>query len=138
MNTRLNNPLLRALDSLLEGQITGWVLNLIIIPILVLLAIILPPVALPQRVLSAGYSGISPNTGGSVTLADGAQLSVPPGAIKSGASIRLTSQPRDAFLKSSLAKDLPPTEMLPARVELVWLAASAAETTPEPTPELPF
>ncbi|MEW5719650.1 MAG: glycosyl hydrolase family 18 protein, partial [Chloroflexota bacterium] len=108
MNTRLNNPLLRALDSLLEGQITGWVLNLIIIPFLVLLAIILPPIALPQRVLSAGYTSVAAKTGGSVTIADGAQFSVPPD-LKSGVSIRLSSQPRDAFLKSSLAKDLPPT-----------------------------
>ncbi|MCI0477409.1 MAG: glycosyl hydrolase family 18 protein [Anaerolineales bacterium] len=109
MNTRLNNPLLRALDNLLEGQVTSWAINLFIIPFLVLLAIALPPLALPQRILSAGYSGIAANTGGSVSIADGAQFSVPPGALKSGASIRLTSQPPAAFLKTSLAKDLPPT-----------------------------
>ena len=108
LNTRLNNPLLRALDSLLEGHAASWVINLIVIPFLVLLAIVLPPIALPQRVLSAGYSGIAPNIGGSVTISDGAQFSIPPGALKTGVSIRLTSQPRDAFLKSSLAKDLPP------------------------------
>jgi spore germination protein YaaH len=109
LNTRLNNPLLRALDSVLEGQITGWVINLIVIPFLVLLAIILPPIALPQRVLSAGYSSISPASGGSVTVSDGAQFSIPPGMLKTGASIRLSSQSRDAFLKSAPAKGLPPT-----------------------------
>ena len=109
MNTRLNNPLLRALDNVLEGPVTSWIINLFIIPFLVLLAIVLPPLALPQRVLLAGYTGIAANTGGSVLLNDGAQFSVPPGALKSGASIRLTAQPAAAFLKSALAKDLPRT-----------------------------
>ncbi len=109
MNTRLNNPLLRALDNVLEGPVTSWIINLFIIPFLVLLAIVLPPLALPQRVLSAGYTGIAANTGGSVSLNDGTQFSVPPGALKSGASIRLTAQPAAAFLKSALAKDLPRT-----------------------------
>jgi spore germination protein YaaH len=109
LNTRLNNPLLRALDNVLEGTITSWIINLFVIPFLVLLAIVLPPLALPQRVLSAGYTGIAANTGGSVSLNDGTQFSVPPGALKSGASIRLTAQPAAAFLKSALAKDLPRT-----------------------------
>jgi len=109
LNTRLNNPLLRALDNLLEGTVTSWAINLFIIPLLVLLAIALPPLALPQRILSAGYSGIAASTGGSVSLADGALFSVPPGALKTGVSIRLTSQPAAAFLKTSLAKDLPKT-----------------------------
>lgn len=109
MNTRLNHPLLRALDSFLDGQVTSWIINLVLIPFLVLLAIVLPPLALPQRILAAGYTGISPHTGGSVFANDGAQFSIPPGALKSGVSIRLTTQPASAFLKSSLAKSLPST-----------------------------
>lgn len=109
MNTRLNHPLLRALDSFLDGQVTSWIINLVLIPFLVLLAIVLPPLALPQRILAAGYMGISPNTGGSVFSTDGAQFSIPPGALKSSASIRLTTQPTKAFLQSALAKSLPST-----------------------------
>lgn len=124
MNTRLNHPLLRALDSLLDGQVTSWIINLVLIPFLVLLAIVLPPLALPQRILAAGYIGISPNAGGSVFSADGAQFSIPPGVLKSGASIRLTTQPTSAFLKSALAKSLPST--LQAQSPLYQLGVQGA------------
>jgi len=109
LNTRLNNPLLRALDRFLDGQVTSWIINLVIIPFLMLLAIVLPPLALPQRILAAGYTSISPQTGGSVFSTDGAQFSIPPGVLKSGVSIRLTTQPTATFLRSTLAKSLPST-----------------------------
>jgi len=108
LKTRPTNPLLRALDGLLEGTAGSWAINLIVIPILVLLALVLPPLALPQRILSAGYSAIS-TTGGSISTSDGAQFSIPAGASKSGVNIRLDVQARDSFMKSSLAKDLPLT-----------------------------
>ncbi len=108
MNQRPTSPILRALDSLLEGTAGSWVINLVVIPFLILLALVLPPLALPQRVLSAGYSGIS-STGGSVSVADGAQFVVPPGSTKTGVNIKLTAQARDAFRTSALAQDLPPT-----------------------------
>jgi hypothetical protein len=38
----------------------------------------------------------------------------------------------------AIVKDLPATEMLPERGDFVWLAASDAETMPEPAPELPL
>ncbi len=109
MNKSPHNPLLRALDGLLEGTASSWLINLVVIPVLVILALVLPPLALPQRVLSAGYSGIAANTGGSVSLSDGAQFSVPAGVMKSGVNIRLTSQTRDAFLKTNLGREVPPT-----------------------------
>lgn len=108
MKNRPTNPLLRALDSLLEGTAGSWFINLIVIPFLVLLALALPPLALPQRILSAGYSPIS-STGGSISTADGAQFSIPANATKSGVNIRLDVQPRDVFMKSSLAQTLPAT-----------------------------
>lgn len=108
MNNRPTSPFLRALDSLLEGKAGSWVINLFVIPLLVILALVLPPLAFPQRILSAGYTGIS-STGGSVSVPDGAQFVVPPGATKAGINIKLSSQSREAFLKSSLAQDLPVT-----------------------------
>lgn len=108
MNNRPTSPFLRALDSLLEGQAGSWVINLFVIPLLVILALVLPPLAFPQRILSAGYTGISA-TGGSVSVPDGAQFAVPPGATKTGVNIKLGSQSREAFLKSTLAQDLPVT-----------------------------
>ncbi len=80
MKNRPTNPILRAFDSLLEGNAGSWLITLFVIPLLVLFALVLPPLALPQRILSAGYSGIS-STGGSVS-AEGAQFAVPAGATK--------------------------------------------------------
>ncbi len=109
MNKRPTSPVLRALNSLLEGRVGSWVINLVVIPVLLILILVLPPLALPQRVLSAGFSGISPNTGGGVSVADGAQFAIPPNVLKSGVSIKLTAQTRDAFMKSPLAQNLPAT-----------------------------
>lgn len=109
MKQTLSNPLLRTLDNFLEGRATGWIVNVAVIPLLILVALVLPPVAIPSRILSAGYTGVSPTAGGFVSISDGAQFSVPKDTAKTSVSIRLTSQARDSFMKSSLAKNLPTT-----------------------------
>ncbi|MBI5031325.1 MAG: hypothetical protein HZB51_12415 [Chloroflexi bacterium] len=108
MSQTPTNPLIRALDSLIEGKAGSWVINLFVIPSLVLLALVLPPLALPQRVLSAGYSPIS-TTGGSISSNDGTQFTIPAGATKSGVNIRLDMQPHDKFMNSAMAASLPAT-----------------------------
>lgn len=109
MKQTLSNPLLRTLDGFLEGRTAGWIVNVAVIPIFILIALVLPPIAIPSRILSAGYTGISPAVGGTVSISDGAQFSVPKEIAKNAVSIRLTSQARDSFMKSSLAKNLPAT-----------------------------
>ncbi len=109
MKQTLSNPLLRTLDSFLEGRTGGWIVNVVVIPFLALVAFVLPPIAIPSRILSAGYTGISTTAGGGVSISDGAQFSIPKETAKSPVSIRLTSQARDSFLKSNLAKNLPST-----------------------------
>ncbi|MCL4395432.1 MAG: glycosyl hydrolase family 18 protein [Chloroflexi bacterium] len=109
MKNRPTSPFLRALDALLEGRTGSCVINIFIIPAMILLALILPPLALPQRILSAGYTGISPNAGGSVSLSDGTFFSIPAGALKSGSEIKLNSMTPDAFARDSAAQSLPPT-----------------------------
>jgi hypothetical protein len=101
--------MLRALDKLLEGRTGSWLIKLFVIPLLILLILVLPPLALPQRLLGAGYSGVSPRSGGGVSVSDGAQFAIPAGVMKSGVSIKLTSTSRDAFAKSSPAQKLPIT-----------------------------
>ncbi|HEX9076343.1 MAG TPA: hypothetical protein VF932_11225, partial [Anaerolineae bacterium] len=90
----------------MEGRTGGWFINIIVIPSLFLLALVLPPLALPQRVFSAGYTGISAK-GGGVTVEDGTKLSIPAGATRSGISVKLSTMARDAFMKSALAQNLP-------------------------------
>ena len=109
MNNRPTSPFLRALDALLEGRTGSWVINLFVIPAMILLVLILPPLSLPQRVLSAGYTGVAPKGGGNVSLEDGTYFSIPAGALKSDAGIRLDSIQPGVFAKNSAAQSLPPT-----------------------------
>ena len=97
---------MRTLDALLEGRTGGWFINIIVIPLLFFLALVLPPLALPQRVFSAGYESISAK-GGGVTVADGTKLAIPEGATRNGTSVKLSAMARDAFMKSPLAQNLP-------------------------------
>lgn len=103
------SPLLRALDMFFEGRASAWFINIVVIPGMLLLSLVLPPLALPQRLLNAGFTGVPVSTGGSVSLQDGARFAIPANAAKSGVSIKLTFQSRDAFAKSALAKTLPAT-----------------------------
>jgi hypothetical protein len=109
LNKRPTSPFLRALDALLEGRTGSWVINLFVIPVMILLVLILPPLSLPQRVLSAGYTGVAPKGGGTVSLEDGTYFSIPAGALKSDAGIRLDAIKADVFAKNPAAQSLPPT-----------------------------
>jgi len=109
LNNRPTSPLLRALDALIEGRAGSWVINLVVIPVMFLLVLVLPPLSLPQRTLSAGYSGVAPKTGGTVAIQDGTYFSIPAGAVRTDASIKLNSAPLEQFVKSASAKTLPPT-----------------------------
>ncbi len=109
MNKRPTSPLLRALDAILEGRTGSWLINLLIIPAMILLVLILPPLALPQRILSAGYTGVDPKNGTSVSLPDGTFFSIPAGAVKNSAEIKINSVALDAFSKTQPAQNLPPT-----------------------------
>jgi hypothetical protein len=102
-----SSPFLQTLDAILEGRTGGWFINIIVIPLLFLLALILPPLSLPQRVMGAGFTGVQSKTGGGVSLDDGTQFSIPAGAAKSGVSIKLSEQTREAFAKSEQAKSIP-------------------------------
>ncbi|MBI3915200.1 MAG: hypothetical protein HY327_13570 [Chloroflexi bacterium] len=101
------NPLLQTLDSLIEGRASAWLINLIVIPLMIVFALVLPPLSLPQRILSLGFTSVSPAAGGGVSISDGAQFSIPSGTVRNNVGIRLSSKPRDQFLKDALAKTLP-------------------------------
>jgi len=102
-----NNPLLRTLDALIESTASAWLINLLVIPILILLALVLPPISIPERIFSLGYTSVNPSAGGKVSIADGATLSVASGATRTSVGLRLASKPRADFLKDSLSKSLP-------------------------------
>ncbi len=50
------NPLVQSFELILESRLGGVAINFVLIPLLVLSALLLPPVSLADRLLSIGYS----------------------------------------------------------------------------------
>ena len=71
------NPLVRALNELLEGKTGGLVLNVLIV-VLLIACLLLPPVSAQERILDAGYVAIARDEGGSVLDPDGMQITLLP------------------------------------------------------------
>jgi hypothetical protein len=76
----MRNPLLAPLFVLFNG-LRGTLLALILSPLLIGLALWLPPVSLGSRIFEAGYTRI-PTEGGAVALTDGAEVAMPADAVQ--------------------------------------------------------
>ncbi|MGQ9567574.1 MAG: cellulase family glycosylhydrolase [Anaerolineae bacterium] len=96
---------LRALERLLEGRWTGWIINLVVIPALLLAALWLPPISLNERLLETGFVAIGPE-GGAVVDPDGTQITIPSEGLRGAVKVRLTSIPRVTFLEGKAGRDL--------------------------------
>jgi hypothetical protein len=102
---------LRNLEALVEGKWAGRVVAFVMIPVLLVASVVLPPIALPERLLSAGYTTIT-RAGGSVLDPDGTQLTVPPESVSGSVQVQLSSIPRADFLagtsgNTSIAQAIP-------------------------------
>jgi len=91
------SPFIKALEIFLEGERTGQLIKFVLIPVLLILAALLPPISLVDRVLAAGYTTITLG-GGSVVDLDGTQLTILPQGLSQRIRVRLTSLPRLDFL----------------------------------------
>lgn len=91
------SPFIKALEIPLQGERTGQLINFVLIPLLVILAVLLPPISLVDRALSAGFTTIT-SGGGSVVDPDGTQLTILPQGLSQRIRVRLTSLPRLEFL----------------------------------------
>lgn len=89
--------LLSNLDVFLEGKWAGRIMLFVVIPTLVAASVLLPPISLPERVLSAGHTAVT-KVGGSLLDPDGTQLTVPPGAVAERVQIEFSAIPRVDFL----------------------------------------
>jgi len=96
---------LQTLERLLEGRWTGWIINLLVIPALLLAALWLPPISLNERVFEAGFVTVGPE-GGAVVDPDGTQITIPGGSLEGEVKVRLTSIPRVTFLEGKAGRDL--------------------------------
>jgi len=99
------DPILKGLGGLLEGRTTGLVFNLLIVVLLVL-ALLLPPVSAQERILDAGYEAIDRDNGGSVIDPDGMQVTLSPAGLQGNVKIKEESVPMASFMDGSAGKDL--------------------------------
>jgi len=89
----------------LEGKRGSQIIDFVVLPLLLIIALLLPPISAIQRITSLGYERIDE---GGATLAetDGAQVTFVPGTIKQPFGARLSAVPRVNFLEGSAGRDL--------------------------------
>lgn len=91
------SPFIKALEILLEEKRTGQLINFVFIPVLLILAVLLPPISLVDRALASGFTTITLG-GGSIIEPDGTQLTILPQGLSQRTRVRLTSLSRLDFL----------------------------------------
>ena len=129
MSSRSKNPL----ELLFESPFGGVVINFILIPLLILSALMLPPISLADRLLSIGYERIS-RDGGTVQDPDGTQLTFLPEDVTRSFRIKLSAVPRSMFLEGSAgnsllvaAENIPPNLVMKSPMYLAQIKGTAPE-----------
>jgi hypothetical protein len=127
----MNPAFLRSLETLLEGKWAGRVMAFVMIPALLVATILLPPLALPERLLSAGHVTFT-KAGGSLVDPDGTQLTIPPGSVSGTVQVQFSSIPRADFLAGS-AGDPSIAQAIPSNLDMKspLYAFSVRGETPE-------
>jgi hypothetical protein len=103
--TVIDYPRPSRLANLLEGKRGSRIINFIVIPLLLIAALLLPPISLIQRFSGMGYERIS-DAGGTLTTTDGTQVTFLPGTVKQPFGAALSAVPRVSFLEGSAGKEL--------------------------------
>lgn len=131
-NTK-SNPLVDSLESVLESRFGGVVINFVLIPLLILSALLLPPISLADRLLSIGYDSIS-RDGGAIQDPDGSRITFLPEGIKRSFRVKLDAIPRSLFLEGSAgntlltaAESIPPNLVMKSPFYRVQLKGAGPE-----------
>jgi len=104
MNER--QGILKSLERVLEGPgHAHLVVDLVIIPLLILLALLMPPISLWSRLNPQVGQTIQAQAGGTVFEGDGTQLTIPPGSLKGDVQIGITGIPQIDFLAQTAGDD---------------------------------
>ncbi len=118
-NTRLDRRSTSSggLGRLVDGPF-AWLITFLVIPALLVVALLLPPISLLDRLQSFTLTRI-PETGGAISDPDGTVLSFPDEGVDRAFSAALTSVPRADFLEGNAGADLAaavaalPTNLVP-------------------------
>lgn len=102
-----SSSFLSGFGRFLESKTTGRFLNFVLIPLLLMLALLLPPIELGQRLQTIGYTLISP-TQGEVRDPDGTRVIVPADGLVAGSEtyLKFDSVPRADFERGDTEEDL--------------------------------
>ncbi|RME97501.1 MAG: hypothetical protein D6768_19505, partial [Chloroflexi bacterium] len=92
-------------ELIFESRMGGIVINFVLIPLLILSAMLLPPISLADRVLSIGYESID-SDGGAIQDPDGAQVTFLPEGIERSFKAKLSTVPRSLFLEGAAGSEL--------------------------------
>ena len=90
----------------IEARMGSILVYFVLLPLLLCMVLILPPLELPNRIFAAGFTSVA-KTGVEIKDPDGTTLTIPEGAVASGSSVKLNSEPQQAFVSSPLAQTLP-------------------------------
>ncbi|MBN1995015.1 MAG: cellulase family glycosylhydrolase [Anaerolineae bacterium] len=105
MSSSNTNPLMYMFETVLESRLGGVVINFLLIPLLILSALLLPPVSLADRLLSIGYERIG-RDGGAIQDPDGTQITFLPEGVKRSFRVKLSAIPRSLFLEGAAGNSL--------------------------------
>ena len=131
----------------LEGP-AGWIITLVVLPVLVVLALLLPPINLLDRLQAFTYTRIS-SAGGAISDADGTVVNFPAEGVRTAFMATISSTPRAEFIEGQAGRDLydaarnMPDYLIPKSpfydVELVGdEPGQAILTIPIPNDSLPY
>ncbi len=142
------NPLFQSFELILESRLGGVVINFVLIPLLVLSALLLPPISLADRLLSIGYERIG-SDGGAIQDPDGTQITFLPEGVSRSFRVKLSAVPRSLFLEGAAgntlltaAESIPPNLIMKSPYYRVQRKGTAPEkvvlTVPIPNEAEPY
>ena len=92
------------IGKILEGP-AGWIITLVVLPILLVLALLLPPVNLLDRLQSFTYTRIT-SAGGAISDPDGTLVNFPAEGVRATFQAAVSSTPRSEFIEGQAGRDL--------------------------------
>jgi len=132
---------------MLEGP-AGWIITLVVLPILLVLALLLPPVNLLDRLQAFTYTRIT-SAGGAINDPDGTVINFPAEGVRASFQAAVKSTPREEFIEGQAGRQLYdaaralPDHLIPKSpfysVDMVGDAPSQAILTiPIPNDSMPY
>ena len=92
------------IGKMLEGP-AGWIITLVVLPILLVLALLLPPVNLLDRLQAFTYTRIT-SAGGAINDPDGTVVNFPAEGVRATFQAAVESTPREDFIEGQAGRDL--------------------------------